>query len=125
VKTASVLLLLWYTVHYGYGWAAPEYRGVVFNILRSAGSLVLIGIIVLALPTRMTLLAGAGMAGEELQVVGCGTWWLISPWVVREGEDLCSEGLGLPLGSIGLVLIGMLAAYLWNRMGGGNARPAP
>jgi hypothetical protein len=125
VKTAAVLLMVWYAVHYAYGWAPPEHRGVVFNIMRSAGSLVLISIVVLALPTRLIALAGAGMAGEELQVVGCGTWWLFDPWVVREGEDLCSEGLGIPLGSIGLVLIGMFAAHLWNRMGGGNARSSP
>lgn len=118
MKAAVVLLVTWYAVHYGYEWAAVEHQGTVFNIMRSLGSLVLLGLIALAFQSRLTWLPIAGMAGEELQVVVCGSWWLWRPWPVKQGDELCSSGLGIPLGSIGLVLLGMVAGELYSKLRG-------
>jgi hypothetical protein len=118
MKVAALLLGVWYFAHYLWQWAPEEHQGTVFNISRSAASLVLLGIIVLAFQSKPVFLAAAGVAGEEVQVVACGTWWLFDPWPIKPGDELCSSGLGVPLGSIGLVLIGMLACYL---LRGGHA----
>lgn len=115
MRLACALLLVWYGVHYGYSWAPVEHQATVFNIARSLGSLVLIGFLVLTFRSRIVLLVAAGLAAEELQVVVCGAWWLISPWKVNPGDELCSSGLGIPLGSIGLILLAMTAGYLRGR----------
>lgn len=121
MKLAALLLIVWYAVHYGYQWAPVIHQATVFNVLRSAGSLVLIGVLVLALPSRPVLLAAAGLAAEEAQVVACGTWWLVDPWPVKPGDELCSSGLGLPLGSVGLVLLGMVVGSLHGHIRGRHA----
>lgn len=114
MKLAALLLLVWYAVHYGYQWA-PAQQGAVFNVLRSAGSLVLLSIVFLALPSRVLAVPAAGLAAEELQVIGCGTWWLLDPWPVKPGDELCSAGLGFPLGAVGLAVLGVAAWHLKNK----------
>ena len=125
MKVACVLLVAWWLAHYGYQWAPAEHAATVFNILRSLASLILLALVALAFPMRLVLLAVAGMAAEEAQVIVCGTWWLWKPWPVLPNQELCSAGLGIPLGSVGLVLIGMLAAHLHNQLRGRHARPTP
>jgi hypothetical protein len=115
VRLACALLLVWFGTHYAYSWAPIEHQATVFNIVRSLGSLVLLGLLVLTYHSRPVLLVAAGVAAEELQVIGCGTWWLISPWKVSPGDELCSAGLGFPLGSVGLASLGAVAWHLKNK----------
>lgn len=115
MRIACALLLVWFGVHYGYSWVPVEHQATAFNIARSVGSLVLLGLVVLYFPSWPVLVVSAGLAGEEIQVVGCGLWWLISPWQIKPGDELCSSGLGIPLGSIGLILLAMTAGWLRGR----------
>lgn len=112
MKLAAMILLGWWAAHYAYQWAHVEHQGTVFNIMRSAVSLMLLTMI--AYQSRVVALPAAGMAGEEIQVIGCGTWWLVSPWEIKPGDELCSSGLGIPLGSIGIMALGMVAAHLYD-----------
>lgn len=121
MRLAAMLLLVWASVHYLYAFAPSEQQGAVFNIFRSAGSLVLLGALFIAVPSRAAAPIVAGLAAEEAQVVGCGVWWLIDPWIVKPGDELCSSGLGIPLGAIGLALLGVAAYWLKGR----HARSSP
>lgn len=113
MKLAAVLLLIWGAVHYLYKWAPPDLQGAVFNVTRSAASIVLVSCLLLAIPSKVAVVVGAGLMAEDAQVVGCGIWWLIDPW--KPGDELCSERLGIPLGAIGLSLLGVTAYWLRGR----------
>lgn len=121
MRLAAVLLLVWASVHYLYALAPSEQQGAVFNVLRSAGSLVLLGALFIAVPSRAAAPIVAGLAAEEAQVVGCGVWWLIDPWPAT--GELCSEALGLPMGAFGLTALGVAAFWLRNKMRGNHAGP--
>lgn len=121
MKAAAALLVVWFVAHYAWMWAPIQHQGAVFNIYRSAASLALVGMVALAIPSRLVLVPVAGIAAEEAQVIGCGTWWLIDPWIVKPGDELCSSGLGIPLGAIGLALLGVAAYWLKGR----HARSSP
>jgi len=80
-----------------------ESRGLVWNI---TGAIFLAGLLlVIAVQARSTAvwLAVALLVGHALQVAGCSAayWW--QPWPLTPGGDLCSDGLSLPLGTLGIV----------------------
>lgn len=116
MKAAAALIFVWFVAHYLWMWAPIQHQGAAFNIARSAASLVLVGMVALAIPSRLVLVPAAGIAAEEAQVIGCGTWWLIDPWVIKPGDELCSSGFGIPLGAIGLSLLGVTAYWLKGRI---------
>lgn len=121
MKLAALLLLLWASVHYGYKLAPADLQGAWFNVARSASSLVLLGLVLMAMPHRAALVIGAGLAAEDAQVVGCGLWWLVDSW--PPGGELCSERIGLPLGAFGLAALGTAAWWL-RKKGGDHDGPA-
>lgn len=122
MKLAAVLLVLWFSTHYLYALFPPELRGAVFNISRSAASIILVCMLLLAIPSKLAVIAGTGLIAEDAQVVGCGLWWMIDPWPVVVGAELCSEKMGLPLGAVGIALLGTVA---WHIRSKHAARSAP
>jgi len=61
---------------------------------------------------RSVVLVCLLIAGYTLQVAGCNLWWMIEPWPVVPGGELCSDRLGLPLGLVGLAAACMVAAHI-------------
>lgn len=121
MKLAAVLLLMWWAVHYGFRFAPADLQGATFNIMRSAASIVLVGMLLLAMPSRFAAITGAGLMAEDAQVVGCGIWWMLDPWPTTPGGELCSDKLGIPLGAIGLAILGTVAWHLKKKQEAPNA----
>lgn len=55
------------------------------------------------------------LAGFALQVFGCNAWFIVEPWEVRPGDELCSSRLGFPLGLVGLWVTILVVQYLYLR----------
>jgi hypothetical protein len=83
-------------------------RGFVWNI---TGALLLAGLLlIVATQARSTAvwLVVALLVGHALQVAGCSVAYLWEPWPIVPGDDLCSDGLSVPLGTLGLVGVALL-----------------
>jgi hypothetical protein len=120
VTTAAILLVVWYLSYYAYKLAPVEVEGDVWTMAGSAGRLLLLAALLWKHRVKAALLIGAGVAAEELQVIGCGVWWQIAPWVILPGQERCSERLGLPLGAVGITALGMCAAWWLGRKADGR-----
>lgn len=46
---------------------------------------------------------------EEVMVIGCNAAFIVKPWVVPKGQDMCSSLLGLNLGLFGALVLAALA----------------
>ncbi len=57
-------------------------------------------------------LAVALTAGAEIQTATCSMAYIIRPWVMAPGDDLCSAGLGFPVFFISLWALVCLAIYI-------------
>lgn len=64
----------------------------------------------------MIRLVLAWWAYEEVLVLGCSGWRMLTPWVVGPGEEQCSAYLGFKLGSISLVAVGWIASTLLDNL---------
>lgn len=68
-------------------------------------------IIVLLISRPVWLPLKAWIIGEEVLSVGCYSLWLVWPeWFVHEfSDEKCSQAVGFKLGSVGLVVVALLA----------------
>lgn len=57
------------------------------------------------------LLVCALLAGWAAQTAGCSVAWLIEPWELQPGGEICSDRLGIPLGTMGCVAALLVAAH--------------
>lgn len=90
---------------------------VVWNITGALSCVAYAVVIGLLARNRWVWGAVALQAGFSLQVAGCSAWWLYAPWPRVPGESMCSDGLGGPLGLLGLWVSLMLANALWRANG--------
>jgi hypothetical protein len=118
MRLAALLLVAWYVAHYSY-YMFPVHAAEVFNVGRSASSLMLLAVIALALASRWSLPVLAGFAADDAQVVGCGIWWMVKPWETK--GDLCSEAISLPLGAFGITCVGVIGAHILGKMKRANS----
>jgi hypothetical protein len=110
-------LLFTMMLHYGMYPFPPSYRALAWNILGSIGRLELLALVFLLLGmTRadvrryaLAMVAVAWLVAEEAMVIGCNAAYIVSPWAVPEGEDMCSNLLRFDLaklgGAVGAVLL--------------------
>lgn len=101
----SALLLLFAARHYGYYLWPVAMWGDVFAMFGSLALIVCVAMISAWLPLR------AWIIGEELLVIACSAWWLISP---SAGEgDACASRLGFKIGAFGLAVLALVTAQIW------------
>ena len=67
------------------------------------------------IPARSVRLVLALWAVHEGMVVACSAWWLVKPWTVPAGQPMCSYGLGLDLGAIGILAVLLAAVWINNK----------
>ena len=89
-------------------YAPEDMRGFVFNI---TGALFLAGLLItVAVLARhwAVWLVAALLVGHAVQVAGCSAFYMLEPWPIAPGDDLCSDSLGLPLGVLGVVGVALM-----------------
>lgn len=87
--------------HYGYYHAPEAWHGQLFS---AAGALCIVAMLVMLKPwLPLALWIGA----EEAQVAGCSVWAILEP--IAATSEQCSEQVGFRLGSVGLVVLALLA----------------
>lgn len=107
---ALFILALGVLRHYGWVPFDPELRGIASKAL---GGLALLGVVPFlyrAYPSKLMLAVLAWWSFEALQILLCSIAWMIHPWEVPTGQSICSVGIGLDLGAIGIMLVALI---LW------------
>ena len=95
------MLALFAFRHYGYYLWLADVWGDVFTLGASCCLLACLALLPLWWPLK------AWAMGEELLTAGCTAWWLAAPWTFS--DERCSAQVGFKLGSIGLVILALLA----------------
>jgi len=101
---------------YGYKLASPELAARVWNI---TGAVVLLAMVLWVAwhwRSRLALFVVGWWAAEEILTIGCNTLWLLRPWPVAAGQDICRGLLEFDVGKLGALLIALaLARIVWRR----------
>jgi len=113
VVGALLLIGAWITF-YAYEFARPALWAELWNLGGAIGRLLLLVLVVLAYRSVPVTAAAIWWAVEDLQVLGCGVWWMMAPWPMEMGENRCSSLVGVPLSLAGLSL-GALLAWVVHR----------
>lgn len=102
---AEFLLCLLVFRHYGYQFWPQSEWGHVYGMAGAALLLVLLACVDVWWPLK------AWAIGEELLTAGCTAAWLAWPaaFVWPFPDERCSQVVGFKLGSVGLVLVALLA----------------
>lgn len=113
---ALALLLAGLAWNNAWKWAPIEQQGHVYTAGTGAFVAVLLACIGwrAALPVRVVCVLLVGFA---LQVAGCNAWFIVDPWPVNPGDELCSARLHFPLGLTGLWIASLLAQWLYMKGG--------
>lgn len=98
----TAVLLIYGARHYLYYWTPPAIWGDVFNLTTAA---IMLGVLACMRPHW---LVAAWAITEEAQLIGCGIWWLIDPWIVEVGQDRCSARLDIKVSLFGLTALAFL-----------------
>jgi hypothetical protein len=100
------LLLLGVLRHYGWAYTPDGTERFWWNI---GGSVVILFLAWSAFPAaRLVVL---WLTFEELQVIACSLIRILRPQPIGAGQSQCSALLGFDLGTVGLMLVGMILAY--------------
>lgn len=101
---ALVLLVVGLLAFYSWQWAPSQHSGTVFALATHAYAAVLLLVLALVLRDPVLWAVLLLLMACSLLVVGCNTAYLIEPWPVADGDDICSAKLNVPVGTIGLAL---------------------
>lgn len=101
---STALALVAIGVVHGVAWklATTEYGPIVWNTTGSLFRAALLCFIGLAYRSKTIWLAVVLLAGFELQTASCSIWYLIDPWLMRPGDEMCSVKLHFPVGLVSL-----------------------
>lgn len=109
------LLVLMGIRNYAYVAGQPNERALLWNIFGSITILVLVLQYAYANRIRGAWLAVVlWWAAEELMVIGCTSLYMLSPWHVPLGEDMCSSIIEFDIGKIGAAIM-VLFTWLYVR----------
>jgi hypothetical protein len=97
-------------------WADPVDSAMVWNATGAGLALFLLCCVAWAhRDSAAVLLVCALLAGWAAQTASCSVAWLIEPWELVEGGEICSDRLGVPLGTLGCMAALLVAAHLYKR----------
>ena len=107
-----MLLLTLFLRHYAWRWVPAEHAGDASKALGAAAALVLLWLLSRQLTTadKLARWALALYAAHEVSAALCATWFIFSPWLIAEGQAMCSAKIGFDLGALGLLLVAVLAS---------------
>lgn len=105
---AEPLLALLVFRHYGYQFWPQAMHGDIYGLAGAACLLVLLACTDVWWPLK------AWAMGEELLTAGCTAVFLQWPYLFRSefADERCSQAVGFKLGSVGLVVVAILAYRL-------------
>jgi hypothetical protein len=112
--SAIVLLLVGLAWNNVWKWVPPQHGGRVFV----AGSGLFIAFLLGAhalRSSRPVQVVAVLLIGFAAQVFGCNLWFILDPWVIKPGDELCSSRLGFPVGLVGLWVATMVLQYVYMR----------
>ena len=113
---ALALLTLGAIRQYGYKLADPALSARVWNVTGAAVVLALVLWIAWRKRSRLLLLVVSWWAAEEALTIGCNVAWMVAPWPLQAGQDVCRGLLDFDLGKIGALMIAVaLARIVWRR----------
>lgn len=101
-----VLLLVGVMVFYGWSAFPPEQQALAWNIGGAIGRLSLLWY---AVRGSLGIIVASWWTAEELLVIGCSGLYMVRPWEVKAGEAMCSSLLHYDLGTIGMLVIALIA----------------
>lgn len=110
MRFAALLLVVGFLRHNGRLLVPPEIAGVVSKGLGGVTILCLLAVLWIKTrpPTLVTLIM-IWWAWEETQVAVCSAMYAVAPWPVAPGQPICSAWVGFDLGSIGAIIVSILA----------------
>ena len=112
INLALGLLLLGTARNYAWLAFPDDLRGMASKGLGSIATLMLLGIVLHAKPSKAVFYVVSWYAFMELQTVICSVWYLFEPWVVPVGQPICSAKVGFDLGAIGILVVACLLYLL-------------
>jgi hypothetical protein len=102
---ACGVLALYVGRHYGYYLATGANRAHVWNISGAVISMLFAVTLFILWPSRLLAIILAWIAMEEISVIACAVAYILRPWYIPEGGDVCSSALGLNLSAVGTAAI--------------------
>jgi len=92
-----------------------EMKPWVWNITGALYPVVLLVLIALIWNHWSITLVCLLLIGFSLQVAGCSALYMVAPWPIKEGDELCSARFHAPLGLIGVWLASLVAQHVYLR----------
>ena len=112
MSLAPLLLAVGASRHYLWAQFPPAMQGGVSKALGAAATLILLGCVYRAQPSKPMAWVLLWWAWEEAQTLLCGAAWAAGPWPVAPGQGICSGRLDFDLGAIGILIVAAIAMRL-------------
>lgn len=98
------MLLIGCAAAYGWQFVPTQYVGAAWYISQSLWQVVLLALLAAVYRSLAVVLVCALLAVFSLMVAGCEAAYLVKPWAMNPGDELCSARLNYPLGLLGAVI---------------------
>lgn len=102
--TALALLLIGCAAAYGWQFAPAQHAGAAWYISQGLWQVALLALVACTYRSWAVVVVCALLAAFGLMVAGCEAAYLVNPWSMNPGDELCSARLNYPLGLLGAVI---------------------
>ncbi len=102
--TALALLLIGCIAAYGWQIVPEQYVGATWYISQSLWQVMLLALLACVYRSRAVVLVCVLLSVFSLMVAGCEAAYIVKPWAINPGDELCSARLNYPLGLLGAVI---------------------
>lgn len=109
---ALLLLLAGLAWNNAWKWFPPDLQGWAYNASTGAFVTILLLIVFLFTSTVVRVVCVL-LIGFSVQVAVCNGLYVIDPWPLVEGGEMCSTRLAFPLGLAGLWVASLVAHWLY------------
>lgn len=93
--------------------AFPEaMQADIWNVSNALWATALLALIGLLYASKAMFLTVSMLAGFELQTAACSIGYIVKPWPMNPGDELCSAGLQFPIALVSLWAAVCLTLYL-------------